>query len=132
MTLKDRIREDRERQKGKESLPETAWTVVAAIVQRFDLRSVPGAGEPESASRAETRPSGRLSLFPLLTPAQWRLTKEIVARFDNPYLIYVRSPEEIGLSRRLYERRPDLGAADLQGQFLEQLWRRLMAREGQG
>ena len=99
MKLKERIREDRTRQRVKEPLPETVLTVVAAIVQKFDLQALPMAGEGGYA-RLETEPKaeGRLGLFPLLTPGQWRLTREIVARFDNPYLIFARSPEEISLS----------------------------------
>jgi hypothetical protein len=119
MKLKERIREDRSRQKVKESLPETVLTVVAAIVQKFDLQALPSAGEGGDG-RVEMSPKaeGRLSLFPLLTPEQWRLTRAIAARFDNPYLIFARSPEEIVLSRRLYECNPDLTVETLLGQPL--------------
>jgi hypothetical protein len=123
MKLKERIREDRTRQKVKEPLPEKALTVVAAIVQKFDLKALPMAGEG-SCARLETepKPDGRLGLFPLLTPRQWRLTREIVARYDNPYLIFARSPEEISLSWQLYECNPDLTTEVLREQSLGALW----------
>jgi hypothetical protein len=127
MKLKERIREDRIRQRVKEPLPETVLTVVAAIVQKFDLQVFSLAGEGGCARlEAEPMAEGRLGLFPLLTPGQWRLTREIVARFDNPYLIFARTPEDIYLSRELYECNPELTVKALREQSLGALW----AQEG--
>jgi hypothetical protein len=129
MKLKERIRDDRSRQNVKEPLPETAVTVVAAIVQKFDLQALPPAGEGEGGRRKMSpKAEGRLSLFPLLTPKQWRLTREIAARFDNPYLMFARSPEEIVLSQRLYGCNPDLTTEVLGEQSLGALW----VKEGGG
>ena len=49
MRLLDHIRTDRERQKGKKALPETVFTVVAAMVKKFKVESVPGE-RPEGLS----------------------------------------------------------------------------------
>jgi hypothetical protein len=113
MKLIDRIRIDREQQKGKKALPETVFTAVAAVVKKFDLKAVPAA-EVHGGGGLEGEPVARLGLFPLLTAAQWHLTQEIIAKFDNPYLVYVRSPEDFGVSLRLSGRNPDLQAESLQ------------------
>ncbi len=111
--LIDHIRTDRARQKGKKPLPETVFAVVAAIVKTFKVESVP-AGEVVRAESPAKAPADRLSLFPLLTQAQWQLTQEIIDKFNNPYLIYARSPEDFTLSLLLYRHNPDLTAATLQ------------------
>jgi len=113
MKLLDRIRTDRERQKGKKALPETAFTVVAAMVKKFQVESVPG-GEAVRAEYPATSPGERLSLFPLLSATQLRLTMEIIDMYDNPYLVYARSPEDFGISLSLYECNPDLDAESLE------------------
>jgi hypothetical protein len=128
MKLLDHIKRDRVRQKGKQPLPETVLEVVAAIVQKFDLSAVPE-GEGGDEEPYETKPGGRLSLFPLVSAAQWRLTKDIVEKYDNPYLVYARSPEDFGLSRRLYERYPDLTVEVFEKYSLGALWLREMAGE---
>jgi hypothetical protein len=122
MKLTDKIKEDRFRQKAKKPMPETAARVVAAIVQKYGLLNMPGERGTKRSGSPGAEPAGRLSLFPLLTATQWRLAKEIVACYDNPYLVFARSPEEIILSQRLYERHPGLAAEVLQGQSLEALW----------
>lgn len=99
---------------------------VAAIVQKFDLQRVPREGRVITESPVK-KPVDRLSLFPLMSAAQWRLTRQIMAEFDNPYLAHARSPEDIGLSRRLYERNPTLDGKTLQQYCLGWLW----ARESQ-
>ena len=101
---------------------------VAGIVKKFNLQALPGQRGYEGELPAVTKPADRLSLFPLLTAGQWRLTREIMARFDNPYLMFARSPEEISLSRRLYESNPHLTEEALREQSLGTLW----AQEGKG
>jgi hypothetical protein len=113
MMLLDSIRTDRERQKGKRALPEVVFAVVAAIVEKFKVELVPG-GEAGRAEYLATSPGERLGLFPLLNAAQLRLTMEIIETYDNPYLVYARSPEDFGVSLSLYERNPDLEAESLE------------------
>jgi hypothetical protein len=127
MKLLDHIKRDRVRQRGKQPLPETVFGVVAAVVQRFDLSMVPE--KISGATPIKTTPGGRLTLFPLLSAAQWRLTREIIEQYDNPYLVYVRSPEDFELSRRLYERCPDLAVEILEKFSLGALWMREAAGE---
>jgi hypothetical protein len=128
MMLLDHIKRDRARQRGKQTLPETVFSVVAAIVQKFNLQAVPG-GEGRGLERLETNPGGRLSLFPLLSADQWRLTKNIIEKYDNPLLVYARSPQDFGLSRWLYERRPDLPVEVMKEFSLAALWMRESAGE---
>ena len=78
MKLLEHLKTDRVRQKEKKPLPETVLTAVAAIVQKFALTSLPGP-RPAEAYLPRVPRSARLSLFPLLTPAQFRLTQEISA-----------------------------------------------------
>jgi hypothetical protein len=129
MKLIDSIRTDRERRKGKRALPETFFAVVAAIVKKFQVESVPG-GEAGRAEYPATAPVARLSLFPLLTAAQLRLTREIIDTYDNPYLVYARSPEDFEVSRLLYEYNPDLEAESLEQYSLGWLLTRERERRG--
>ncbi len=131
MKLIDHIRTDRERQKAKKALPETVFTVVAAIVKKYELEAVP-AGEVPGNILPQMTPPGRLSLFPLLTVAQWHLTRQIIDTFDNPYLVYARSPEDFGVSRRLYRCNPDLEAESLAQYSLGWLLTREAKGEGRG
>jgi hypothetical protein len=120
--LLETIRKDRFRQKVRKPWPETTAAVVAAIVQKYELMAIPGEWVNAAENPREAKPAGRMSLLPLATAAQWRLTKEIMAQYDNPYLVFARSPEDISLSRRLYERNPGLAPEVLQEQSLEALW----------
>lgn len=112
MHLVDHIKTDRVRKKGKQPLPETVFAVVAGIIKKFNLETVP-AGGGFGVFHPEIRPPARLSLFPLLTAAQWQLCQEIIDTCNNPYLIYARSPEDVRLSRFLYQRNPDLAPETL-------------------
>ena len=71
-----------------------------------------------------------MSLFPLLSAAQLRLTMEIIDTYDNPYLVYARSPEDFGVSLSLYERNPDLEAESLEQYSLGWLLIREQERRG--
>ena len=121
--LLETIRKDRFRQKTRKPWPETTAAVVAAIVQKYELTAVPGEWAEAGGRPGEVKPAGRMGLLPLVTAAQWRLTREIMAQYDNPYLVFARSPEDISLSRRLYERNPGLAPEVLQEQSLGALWR---------
>ncbi len=127
--LLETIRADRCRQKVRKPWPETAIAVVAAIVQKYELVAVPEEGAEGIDKPREAKPAGRMSLLPLATAAQWRLTEEIMSRYDNPYLVFARSPEDISLSRRLYERNPGLAAEVLQEQSLGALWREEISQQ---
>jgi hypothetical protein len=129
MKLLDYIRTDRERRKGRKALPETAFTVVAAMVKKFKVESVPG-GEAGRAEYPATSPSERLSLFPLLSAAQLRLTMEIIDTYNNPYLVYARSTEDFGVSLSLYECNPDLEPENLEQYSLGWLLIREQERRG--
>lgn len=118
MALLDHLKTHRRRQKDKQPLPLAPFAVVAAIVQVFQLTALPGV---EVAGPAGALPPGRLALFPLLSAAQWRLTREILAHYDNPYLIYARNPADFHRSRELSRRRPDLDPATLQQHSLAAL-----------
>jgi hypothetical protein len=121
MTLLEHLKTHRARQKGKNPLPETVFAVVALLVQQFALTSIPTGKSPRDRKVQTPRPA-RLSLFPLLSLAQFRLTQEIIARFDNPYLFYARSPEDVKISLLLYRANPDLPAEILQEYSLSALW----------
>ncbi len=108
MELLDRLRKERFGQKRKRPLPPSCFAVVAAIVQKFGLTSLPAAGVGRGAGWT---PPERLALFPLLTPEQYQLTQEIISRYDNPYLLFAAAPEDFALSQQLYHRNPHLAAA---------------------
>lgn len=120
MPLLERLKEARGHKPGKQPWPMTAFAAVAAIVQAFDLQSaaqIDAAAVPPSPGTLD-----RLSLFPLLDPEQYHLTMAIIRQYNNPYLSYARSPVDIAVSRRLFERRPDLDSATLAATPLAVLW----------
>ena len=51
--------------------------------------------------------------FSLASPELYELATILIGQFDNPYLQFARSPEEILLSARLYEANPCLKSQDL-------------------
>jgi hypothetical protein len=81
-----------------------------------------GAETLARACRAEAKPLYEAPLFFLATSAEYRVIHQIIEELDNPYLAYARSPEEILLSRPLWQRRPGLDPETLASRHLAALW----------
>lgn len=124
--LLESIKSVRMQQKARSPLPRSVFAQVAAIVQQYDLDRdfIQQLKKPESLDvglRPNATPSGRLSLFPLLTWKKYQLTQEIITHSGNPYLMYVRSPREIGLSRILYHLDASISAETFDRQTVTEL-----------
>ena len=124
MALLASLKASRERQPGPQPWPWTPWAAVAAIVQAYGLTTV---DQLEAARPNFARSRERLSLYPLLTPAQYELVQAILSRHQNPYLSYAQTPADIVLSGRLYERCPDLEPELLARMPLAELWQQVEA-----
>jgi len=114
------LKASRGRRPGHQPWPRTSWAAVAAIVRAYGLLE---ADHLEETTHDLASFPDRLSLCPLLTPVQYQLTQAIINRYDNPYLLYARTPAEIVLSHRLYQCRPDLEPTTLTAAPLSALWR---------
>ena len=118
MNLKDSLRRDRVRGKGKEPLPRTLFAHVGGLVRHYRLKekfcqiiaqiNAGGIEDLVQAHQDTPKNSYEPPLFFLATPEEYRVIKEILIEADNPYLAWAASPEEILLSRPLYIRCPDL------------------------
>lgn len=103
--------------KVKRPLVRTLFDRIGTIVKRYHLTAdflesmqsrphdlpqtatdVPGAVKPELEA----------PLFVFCTAEEYRLVVELMRRFDNPYLPYANSPEEIALSEVLFTAKPNL------------------------
>lgn len=122
MTLLASIKKARTRQSEKQPWPETPFATVGAIVQAFDLTSLEQLtaenNEVGGAAKGE-----RLSLLPLLSASQYRLTLAILEHFNNPYLVYARTPVDIVISQKLFAKYPDLASTFLATTSLAAVWR---------
>jgi hypothetical protein len=105
MNLLQHIRSNRTEKKKKEPLKQTLFNSVGGLVKAYALEdgfleeidrfSEDLPGERPRIYRMRTKPQTHLSLFPLLTEDQYRVTSEIIRKVGNPYLYFANSPEEI-------------------------------------
>jgi len=71
--------------------------------------------------RARKKPAFDFSLFSLSGEEHYRLAMEIIHRVNNPYLEYAHAPEEIALSKPLYDLNPSVGVERLKRYHFETL-----------
>jgi hypothetical protein len=132
MDLKNFVLRDRVRGKAKAPLPLPLFSHLGGLVRRHNLgetfcrllgtMTAQGAETLARACRAEAKPAYEAPLFFLATPAEYRVIHQIIEELDNPYLACARSPEEILLSRPLWQRRPGLDPEALASRHLAALW----------
>jgi hypothetical protein len=132
MDLKNSLRRDRARGRVKEPLPPSLFSHLGGLVRRHGLgetfcrlmgpMTAQGAETLARACRAEPKPAYEAPLFFLAAPEEYRVIHQILSELDNPYLAYARSPEEILLSRPLWQRRPGLDPEALSSRHLAALW----------
>lgn len=123
MDLKERVRHSRELARRKEPFPLSRFALVGALLRHYGLgrtflelwRTMTPKQAEELACRykAAAKPVWEPPLFFLASPEEWDLIQAILASADNPYLDYVRSPEELLLAPFLWRRRPDLSPETL-------------------
>ncbi len=138
MDLAGKIRNDRVRKRRTRELGNRLFNVVANIVKTYGLKAdflelvetVGDRVERGTAASLRVRPKGDPEVPPyvLVSAEEYRLVCAVLARVDNPYLAFARSPEEILLSEALYARNPRLEPERLLSHDFETL----LLREGAG
>lgn len=133
MDLLEKIRSERARSKKKKPFRRTLFDKVNAVVREYRLEEsflsklevpVPedymAEAKVECAQIREKKPI-EFPLFSLSAEKEYRLTTEIMHKVDNPYLEFAQSPEEIAISKTLFELNPSLGADQLTRYHFETL-----------
>ena len=123
MDLKDSLRRQRLRGRGKEPFSPSLFSHVGGLVRRHHLgaefcrrlgtMTAEGAEELARSHRADAKVPYEPPLFFLAAPAEYQVIQEILSHMDNPYLAWSHSPAEILLSPTLWHQRPDLDPKDL-------------------
>ena len=132
MDLKDSLRRERARGSGKEPLPPSLFSHVGGLVRVHRLgetfwqllasMTAKGAETLARACRNEAKPTYEAPLFFLATPEEYQVIHQILAEPDNPYLAWAQSPEELLLSRPLWQRRSGLEPETLAKRHFAALW----------
>ena len=131
MDLLEKIKSERAQSKKKRPFKRTLFDKVTGLVRAYSL-------EESFLSRLET-PEDYLSeakvelaelsrkrpiefpLFSLSAAEEYRLTTAIMSKVDNPYLEFAESPDEIAISKALFDLNPSLGVDTLQRYHFETL-----------
>ncbi len=131
MDLAQDIKRDRRIRSRKVPQERRVFTTIGCIVKEYSLAEdfltirEPSRDILDEDMVRTLRPKAkkRLDLPPycMLPEAQYRLTQAIIRRWDGPYLRFASSPEEILLSRLLYDASPSLSAEDLMRHDFEAL-----------
>jgi hypothetical protein len=131
MDLLEKIKSERAESKKKRPFQRTLFDKVNGLVRTYSLEEsflsrlevpkdyVPEA-KVESAQLRKKRPI-EFPLFSLSAEKEYRLTAAIMSKVDNPYLEFAQSPEEIAISKTLYDLNPSLGVDTLQRHHFETL-----------
>ena len=139
MDIRQDIKLDRARQKRKRPCQRTALHTVGCIVKgyrlgddflkRLDAPEDGHLGQKAELTELKTKTAFEVPPFCLLSQEQYGLVMVMVAKLDNPYLAFARSPEEMLRSASLYAANPSLEPRDLLHFDFETLLRLERARE---
>ena len=131
MDLLEKIKSERARSKKKKPFQRTLFDKVNGVVRKYSLKesflSILEVSEDYEAEAqvefAQLRKKQAIDfpLFSLSAEKEYRLTTAIMDKVDNPYLEFAQSPEEIVLSKRLFDLNPSLGADQLERYHFETL-----------
>ena len=131
MNLLQHIKSERSRQGSKKPLIRDVFNQISSLVRWYGLEEnfltvIESAEDYLAQTNLELhcfreKMPFEPSLFSLVTAAEYRLTKAIISKADNPYLQYANSPEEIFLSRLLYRLNPKLAPETLKRNHFEML-----------
>jgi hypothetical protein len=123
MDLAHNVRSDRARQKRKQPHTRKVFNTVSCIVKEYKLdegflKLIDNTDGYFPQRRMELHQvKGKkvleLPLFSLVSQDEYRIAMAITGKLDNPYLQFAHSPEEMLLSKPLYEANPSLTSQDL-------------------
>jgi hypothetical protein len=131
MDLLEKIKSERAQSKRKRPFKRTLFDKVTGIVRTYSLEvsflsilEVPedylSEANVESAQLRKKRPI-EFPLFSLSAEEEYRLTTAIMNKVNNPYLEFAQSPDEIAISKTLFDLNPSLGADTLERYHFETL-----------
>lgn len=131
MNLIQHIKNKRVRQRRKKPLKQDVFNQICSLVRRFGLGesflnasdNTPGclSGQNLEFARIRVKESFDFPLFALATKEEYHLIRSIINKFDNPYLPYAHSPEEILLSSTLFRLNPLINTEKLMHYHFETL-----------
>ena len=131
MNLLKQIKSDRAQRKKKELFSPTIFDRIGGLVKRYGLeesfirelekledflleRDIESAG-------IRKKQFFEIPLFSLLEDKEYRLTMAIIDKMNNRYLEFVYSPEEIAISKPLFDLNPTLETEQLERYHFETL-----------
>ena len=131
MDLLEKIKSERAQSRKKRPFRRTLFDKVNGLVRKYSLKEsflasleVPenylSEAKVEFAQLRKKRPM-EFPLFSLSAEKEYRLTTAIMSKVDNPYLEFAQSPEEIAISKTLFDLNPSLGADKLARYHFETL-----------
>ncbi|UCE82955.1 MAG: hypothetical protein JSV47_14925 [Deltaproteobacteria bacterium] len=131
MNLLQQIKSDRAQKKKKEFLRPTLFNRVSGLVKEYGLEEsfLEKLESPEDFlqekkaefARVRKKQPFRIPLFSLSEQKEYSLTLAILDKMNNPYLEFAQSPEEIALSKLLFELNPSVETEKLERYHFETL-----------
>ena len=131
MDLLQKIKSERAQNKRKLPFERTVFDKVSGLVRKYSLEEdflssleIPkdylSGAKIEFVQLRKKRPMD-FPLFSLSAEAEYRMTTAIMNKVNNPYLEFAQSPEEIAISKTLFDLNPSLGADKLKRYHFETL-----------
>ena len=131
MGILEQIKSDRAQRKKKEPFTSTLFDRISGLVKEYRLEEsfLEKCESPENfltesgteVPRVRKKQPFRIPLFSLAEQKEYELTLAIIDKMHNPYLEFAQSPEEIALSRLLFDLNPALSKEKLERCHFETL-----------
>ncbi|MCG6917012.1 MAG: hypothetical protein LJE89_05620 [Deltaproteobacteria bacterium] len=131
MDILEQIKSDRVQRKQKKPLRPTLFDRISGLVKEYGLGEsfLEKLSRPEDFlleekaefARIRNKPPFRIPLFSMAEQKEYVITLAIINKIKNPYLEFAQSPEEIALSKLLFELNPALGEDKLASYHFETL-----------
>ena len=131
MDLLEKIRNERVQNKRRVPFERTLFDKISGLVRRYSLEesflsSLENTEDYLSEAKIEfvqlkKKSSMEFQLFSLSPEKEYRLTTAIISKVNNPYLEFARSPDEIAISKTLFDLNPSLETEKLKRCHFETL-----------
>jgi hypothetical protein len=131
MDLLKKIKSERAQSKRKKPFQRTLFDKVNGVVRKYSLKEsflskLEVSEDYEAEAQVEfaqlrKKKAIDFPLFSLSAEKEYRLTTAIMNKVNNPYLEFAQSPEEIVISKPLFDLNPSLGTDQLERYHFETL-----------
>jgi hypothetical protein len=131
MDILEQIKSDRAQKRKKQPLRPTLFDRISGLVKEHGLGEsfLEKLESPEDSllekeaefARVRKKQPFRIPLFSLTEKKEYILALAIIDKINNPYLEFAQTPEEIALSKLLFDLNPALGAEKLESYHFETL-----------